>query len=125
MTVSVRIEPETGIAIAVCSGVLRLQDAQEGAAALWRNPSWKGRSAIWDFREAQFELSSQDVRRIAGFILGNQPEMPPVRVAFVTRRDADFGLARMFEVFRDDPHTEFRVFRDYDEALSWARAVAI
>ena len=122
MTVSIRIEPETGIAIATCSGVLRVRDAQESVAALWSTPAWWGKSAVWDFREAEFDLSSPEVRRLAQFVLQHQPA-PPLRVAFVTRRDVDFGMARMFEVFREDPRTQFRVFRNFDEALRWARAV--
>jgi len=42
-------------------------------------------------------------------------------MAFFAPRDADFGMARMFEVFRDDSETSFRVFRDYEEALLWSR----
>ena len=122
MTVSIQIEPETGLAIATCSGVLRLTDAQEGVAALWKTPGWLGKSAVWDFREAQFDVSSSNIREIAQFIFRYQPATPPSRVAWVTPRDVDFGLARMFEVFREDPRTDFRVFRDYDEAVCWARS---
>ena len=123
MTVSIRVEPETGVAVATCSGVLGVDDAREGVAALWSDPGWLGRSAVWDFRDAQFDLSTPNVRGIAQFVLQHQPEPPPARVAFVTRRDVDFGMARMFEVFREDPRTEFRVFRDYDHALRWAGSV--
>jgi len=121
--ISIQIEPGTGMAIATCSGVLRLSDAKEGAAALWKTPGWSGRSAVWDFREAQFALSSSDVRAIARFIVSRQPATAPLRVAFIAPRDVDFGLARMFEVFREDPRTDFRVFRDYDEAVRWARSL--
>jgi hypothetical protein len=121
MGVSIQVEEETGVGIASCSGILRLGDAQEGAAALWENPDWLGTAAVWDFREARFDLSTSDVRRIARFIVETQPEMPPSRIAFVTARDLDFGMPRVFEVYREDPATEFRVFRDYPKALSWAR----
>jgi hypothetical protein len=43
-------------------------------------------------------------------------------MAFITQRDADFGMARVFEAYREDPATDFRVFRDYDEAIRWLRA---
>jgi hypothetical protein len=43
-------------------------------------------------------------------------------VAFVTGRDPDFGLARMYEMLSEQPSTEVRVFRDYDEAVAWARS---
>ena len=61
MPVSIQIEEQTGIAIAICSGVLRLKDAQEGAAALWKTPGWTGRSAVFDFRGAEFDVSSSDL----------------------------------------------------------------
>lgn len=120
MPVSLHIDPETGIAIATCSGVLGLNDAREGAAALWKTRGWPGKSAVWDFRAAEFAVSSSDTREIAQFILQHQPT-PPEKIAFVTRRDVDFGMARMFEVFRENPATAFKVFRDYDEAIRWAR----
>ena len=123
MTISIQIEPETGMAIATCSGILRLSDAQEGASALWKTPGWLGRSAVWDFREAQFDVSYSDTQEIAQFIVRNQPATPPLKMAFVTQRDVDFGMARVFEVFRQDPSTEFRVFRDYEKAICWARSL--
>jgi hypothetical protein len=121
MTVSIQIEPETGMAIATCSGVLRLSDDQEGATALWKTPGWSGRSTVWDFREAQFNMSSSDTQNIAQFIFTHQPATPPSKVAFVTQRDLEFGMARVFDVYREDPRTAFRVFRDYEEAICWAR----
>jgi len=110
------------MAIATCSGVLRLSDAKEGAAALWKTPGWLGKAAVWDFREAGFDISSSDAQSIAQFVIANQPATPPKRVAFVTRRDVDFGMARVFEVYREDPRTAFRVFRDFEAAIRWARA---
>ena len=123
MNLSIYVEPETGIAIATCSGVLRFSDAREGVAALWNTPGWLGKSAVWDFREARFDASLAEIREIAQFVLQHQPATPPLRVAWVTPRDVDFGLSRMFEVFREDSRTEFRVFRNYDEAICWARSL--
>lgn len=122
MPVSISVDPESGIAVATARGVLRLEDAQEAASALWATRGWSGRSAVWDFREAEFDVSSRDTREIAEFILRSQPTPPPERIAFVTPRNADFGMARMFEVFREDPKTAFRVFREFEEAMSWAGA---
>jgi len=121
MGVEFRIEPETGLAIATGTGVLRRDDAREGVAALWAHPAWAGRSSVWDFRRATFDITPEDIGEVAEFVLRKQPSTPPARVAFVTGREVDFGLARMFGAHRDDPRTEFRVFRDLDEALDWAR----
>jgi hypothetical protein len=101
--------------------VLRLSDALEAAAALWKTPGWSGKSVVWDFREARFDVSASDIREAAQFVSRNQPVQPPARVAWVTPRNVDFGLARMFGVFREDTRTEFRVFRDYDAAVRWAQ----
>jgi hypothetical protein len=120
--ISIEIEPESGMAIVTCSGVLGINDAKESAAALWKTPGWLGRAAVWDFRAAQFDVSSAGVREIAQFILSHQPAPPPERIAWVTSREVDFGLSRMYGAFREDPRTEFRVFREYEEAVSWARS---
>jgi hypothetical protein len=123
MTIWIQIEPGTGMAVATCSGILGLGDAQEGAKALWKAPGWSGMSAVWDFRETQFDLSYSDIQEITRFIFSNQPATPPSKIALVTQRDVDFGMARIFEVFRRDSRTEFRVFRDYEEAICWARSL--
>jgi len=123
MTVSIQIEPQTGMAIATCSGVLRPSDAKEDATLLWKTPGWAGKSVVCDFREAQFDISSSDTLNVVQFIFSHQPATPPLKVAFVTHRDVDFGMARMFEAFRQDERTAFRVFRDYEEAVNWARSL--
>lgn len=120
MHLSFHFEPQTGMAIVTCSGELRASDAKEGVVTLWNDPDWGGKSAVWDFRTAQFVVTPAEIQEIADFVLSNQPATPPERVAFVTGREVDFGLARMFDAFRRDPRTDFRVFRDYEEALRWA-----
>lgn len=119
MPVSIRIEPD-GMAVATCSGPLGAADARQAVSSLWGDPTWSGRVAVWDMREARFDIAPEDARAIAQFVLENQPAPPPSAVAFVTARDVDFGMARMFGVYRDDPATSFRVFRDFDEAIEWA-----
>ena len=124
MPFSLHFDPESDLVIATCSGSLGLSDAREGAAAVWENPEWSGKPVVWDFRLAQLDVRVPEVREIARFILERQPAIPPPRVAFVTARDVDFGLARMFQVLREHPSTQVQVFRDYEEAVSWARPPA-
>jgi len=122
MASSIEIEKASSVAIISCSGTLRLDESLRAADELWASPEWPGRSAVWDFRAARFDLAASDVREIAAYVLENQRDDPPARMAFVAPHDVDFGLARMFEVFRDDPRTAFHVFRDLEEALLWARS---
>ena len=121
MSISLSFDPENGLVIATCSGSLRVDDAWEGATVFWSRPDWSGKPVVWDLRSAQLDVLGADVQEIARFILEHQPESPPPRVAFVTGRDVDYGLARMFQVYRQHPATQVRVFRDYEEAVSWAR----
>jgi hypothetical protein len=122
MPYTILIEPETRIAIATCTGELSLDDAKKGAVALWENPDWGGRVVVWDFRAAQLVITTPEIREVARFILRSQPSRPPERIACVTERDHDFGLLRMFEVFREHPATTLKVFRELEEAVAWARA---
>lgn len=118
------IDPNTGVALATCTGTVRLSDAQAGVVSLWEHPKWPGEAAVWDLRTARLEFSTAEVREAAQFVLGRQPSTPPKRVAFVTAHDMDFGLIRMFEVFRESPETEVRAFRDLEPALDWAHGQA-
>src|SRR5882672_3439172 len=97
MPFKIAIEPETRIAIATCTGELGFDDAKKGAATLWANPEWGGKAAVWDFRAARLVVSTPEIRETAKFILESQPAVPPARVAFVTERDLEFGLLRMFD----------------------------
>ena len=42
MPASIDVDPDTGLAIATCSGSLRLVDAQTSVIAFWSTPGWLG-----------------------------------------------------------------------------------
>ena len=85
MPFSMRIEPDAGIVIGTCSGTLGLDDAREGAMAVWGNPEWSDKPVVWDFRSASLDVRGPEVREIARFVLDRQPSSPPPKVAFVIR----------------------------------------
>jgi hypothetical protein len=117
MQLSIRLE--RGLVVATASGRLGLAEAKKGARGVWNNVEWQGKPLVWDLRSAELNVTSDEVQLLAKFILGNQPTPPP-KVAFVTSRDVDFGLARMLEVYRFQPTTLIRTFRSYEEAVCWA-----
>jgi hypothetical protein len=123
MALSIRFEPRPGIVIATASGVLALEDAKSGAREVWDNPELRGKPIVWDLRSARLAVLPAEVRQLAEFILEGQPPDHRPAVAFVTGRDADFGMVRMFEVFREKPSTVVQGFRDLDKAISWARSM--
>lgn len=122
MPVSLSFDSENGIVVAICTGTLRAHDAKEAAAVFWSDLKWSGKPVVWDFRSAELDVRGTDVQEIARFIIERQPKVPPPRVAFVAGRDVDYGLGRMYQVYRQHPATQVRIFRDYDEAVSWARS---
>jgi hypothetical protein len=64
----------------------------------------------------KLELSSEDVRRVAG----NGIFSPNSRQAILASSSLVYGLARMFQILREMKGEEgIRVFRDRDEALAW------
>ena len=120
MAFVLNLDPKTGIVIGTCSGTLGLEDSKQGATAFRESPEYNGRPVVWDLRLARLELTAHEVSELAQFVLHHPAPSP--RVAFVVGRDVDYGQARMFETLRERPSEEVRVFRDYDEAMSWARS---
>ncbi len=114
----IRVDTDTGVAIADCSGVLQLEESLDAVEHLWKTPGWPGKLAVWDLQAASFDLSVSDVMHMASFILENQPANPE-KIAFVVSSDVGYGLARMFGAYRDDAKTSFQSFRDFDEAWLW------
>jgi len=110
------------ITIGTGEGHLGLEEAKAGARAVWDDPNWQSQPVVWDFRAAKLTLSTTEVRVFAEFILEGQPTAGPPRVAIVTGTDVDFGMARMFGAYREHPSTQVRVFRDYDDAVTWAQS---
>ena len=110
-----------GVAVATVSGSLTLKDMREGAVTLWNSVEGPRFRVLWDLQAATFDLSRSEVQGLAEFIKKGSPA-GDIRVAFVVSRDAEFGLVRMFEVFREAPNARTSVFRDRDAALRWLTA---
>ena len=78
-----------------------------------------GMARLWDFFDADLStLNSDTVREMAQYSLKFPPGVGDVKVAFVTDRKLEFGLARMFEM-SSRAATPIRVFQKMDEAVDW------
>jgi hypothetical protein len=122
MPIAFRLDSEADLVVAECSGTFGPIEAKEGARAFWERSEWSGKPIVWDLRTARFDSRAGEVRKLAEFVLEHQPAVPAPKVAFVTTREVDFGFARMFEMYREHPATETQIFRDFDEAVTWARS---
>jgi hypothetical protein len=121
MAVSYRVLPEQGVVVVELRG--RVGDAELIDAAdrlIADTDRLPGLHELVDAREMEVsDLSSAALRRVADrFAAGPRPD-EGVRIALVAASDAAYGLARMYQVFRDASAAEFRVFRELPEARAW------
>lgn len=78
-----------------------------------------GMGRLWDYREADLSGFGTDaIRDMAQHSLRYPPGINDVRVAFVTGRDLEYGLSRMFEM-SSRAKTPIKVFRSMTEAEAW------
>lgn len=118
---SVAIDSTLGVATVRIRGQITLQVVEAAVLELIKHPDFTpGMPAVWDLRGSNLNrLSTDDLRRIAVFNTQHSAERGIARVALVSSEDADYGVARMFEVIGAVPNLEFRTFREPDEARSW------
>ena len=118
MAVTLDLDSVEGVSIGIAHGSLTLAEIKESAATMWRFVGGSEIRMLWDLRDAQFDLTSTEVRELADFarmlVSG-----ATVRTAFVAPRDLEFGLLRMFEVLREGKGVQTSVFRDKERALEW------
>ena len=122
--VTIDTDSVKGVVVGTARGPLTLEDIREGAAAVWRNVEAPRVRVLWDLREAQFNLSSTEVRFLAEFTKQHSP-FSHLRMAFVVAGDLEYGLVRMFEVFRETEGVRTAVFRDMEKALGWLAIHAV
>ncbi len=123
MSVSITVSADTGGAVGVATGELSLDDMKSAGVALWKNPDFLGKSILWDLRNATFSLATDEVTDLAQFAKSRSTLGRGARMAFVVGGELEFGLARMFEVFRQQPGLEIRVFRRIEEATAWVQDI--
>ena len=87
MPFSIRIEPDAGIVIATCSGALGLNDAKEGAMAVWREG---GQPFVAHELEFLVGLSQQAVVALKN-ALENLPKQAKRLARWYAERDAAYA----------------------------------
>lgn len=113
-----KIDKEHRLVMTTVSGVFTVADVLAHQASLRKHPDFDPSfSQLMDFTHVtSVELKREDVQRVAQESVFS----PNSRRALVTNNDAVFGLARMFEMLRENMGEKgIRVFRNLDEALDW------
>jgi hypothetical protein len=118
MAWSYEIDPSRRLVHVRVVGILCDQDLVDGDAELRGDPEFDpAYRQLVDLREADgTAVTSDGVRELA-----RQPPLffPESRRAIVVASDLGYGMARMFELMRDNKSGEIRVFDSLDDALEW------
>ena len=115
-----RIDEEKNIAYIKLSGLLSKKIILSAFDLTVSDRRYKnGMGRLWDFRGADLSsLEAETITEMAQYSLRFPPGINDVKVAFVTDRDIEYGLTRMFEI-SSEAMTPIQVFRAMDEAEKW------
>jgi len=75
---------------------------------------------LWDFRRAEFNLSTQDLQQVAAYAA--MADTTPGKVAILVDQDLSYGVSRVYGSFRSTEVTQVSVFRSEPEAIAWLKA---
>ncbi len=118
MAWTLEVDPVLRLVSVEVTGSLAYQEFLEATQALAEHPNFSP-----DFRQlvvygegVTSEITSDQLRRLA-----RRPALfsKSSKRAIVVRGDLGFGMARMFELLRNEEAGEIQVFRDVGQARSW------
>ena len=112
-----RIDTVQRVAFVEWRGSLTAEAASASQRSLRDNPEFAPNfRALTDMREVtKIELTSSEMRGIAK----SSPYDGTGRRAVVVDRKVNYGMARMYQIFRDEDATIFKIFEDMAEAREW------
>ncbi len=91
--------------------------------SVWGDPSIVGYSKLADLRAVtECSVTPAGLQRLASIAAGMDDPNCPSKLAIVTSTNTGFGLARMYEAYRElDPRStkEVTVFGDIKSAFAW------
>jgi hypothetical protein len=116
-----KIDKDHGIVMTTASGVLTLADGLAHQEKILNDPEFDPSfSQLLDFTQVtRIELRSEDVRTLARRSIFS----PDSRRAILVRDSLAYGMARMFESYRENfGEKGIRIFHSLDDALAWLLA---
>lgn len=119
MAIETRVDEEAGIRIHEVRGRMGKREFLDGVAHVFTAPDFdRSLAALWDLRDADIDMSAEDVRELVERVAELPHGLGPV--ALVVAGDYPFGMARMYEtLFSARSTTPAMVFRDVDAARDW------
>ena len=120
MPATVTLDRKRGIRVTTITGVVRRDELLDAYAVIVGDPEFSAATrGLVDLRHGSVdELTTVDVQTFAH--LPALPRQSEMRLAVVATDPVAYGMSRMYAMFRENTLAgEARVFRDYDEAMSW------
>ena len=118
-----RIDETRNIAYIKLTGRLGKQEILEAFDAAVSHERYRmGMGRLWDFRDADLSLlDASTIQEMARYSTTFPAGIDDVREAFVTSRNVEFGLLRMFEAYSvsAEARTTIAVFDAMQDAETW------
>jgi len=124
MKYSLEIIPEKNLIKEIWKGELSYQGMIEAwEHQLLVHPEYRARmSLVADYRNAQFNLTANEIERLAEWV---NTKIIVKYLAVVVTHTVDFGISRMFEILTDKDSSvweECIVYYSIEEAESWMKS---
>ena len=119
MGIETKIDESAGVRMHTVSGAMTFEELSAMLEALYADPQFEAQhNVLWDVRGAALtNFSSTEVRHISDLVQG---QWRGAKAALVVGSDADYGMARMYEMhLASGAPGKVRVFRDLEEAHAW------
>jgi hypothetical protein len=121
MPVTYRLDTSAEVVLATAHGIVTDDEFLAYATRMVNDPLIDPAvDQLLDLRDVDDAAVMTDtIRRVAEIFRGFDPIPARSKLAIVASKDLLFGMARMYEVYRDRDEASIRVFRDIDEARRW------
>ena len=107
------------------SGLVTGRDIIEANQEIYRPDSLKKQKyQIFDFSTVdRFDVTSADIRRCAEQDKAASTINPHIAIAIIVAKDAEYGMARMWEAHVADSGCRTMIFRDRETAEDWIKSL--
>lgn len=126
MPLRVWVDADTHVRFAVASGVLSKSDVLEHYGAVLADPAYDpALDMVFDCTAVEhIDVEPGTVKHISELVARADRAIPPgvrPRVAIVAPGDAAYGMARMYQAYREVQQAQrvYRVYRTAAEAREW------
>ncbi len=124
MPLTYRIDTEHHVVMATATGILSIDDLFEYQRDAWAQNEVRGFDELVDMRNVDLvnPPPTAHLRGFTEFAASMDESIGESRLAIVAKGDLDFGLARMFQAFRElNPKSKkiVQVFRSLSDALAF------